>query len=225
MLPRVLEPEVMDSPDEARDYDAIDHAEVNRRYVHDLLAFLGSTVHGATVLDLGTGTARIPWELCRRVDDVRVVAVDQAGAMLDVAREHMVRESLEDRVQLRVEDAKRLTFPTGSFDVVISNSLAHHLSDPQAMFREARRVCRNGGAIFVRDLVRPATSELLDELVARHAAEANDSQRDMFAASLHAALTLDEFRAAIAELGFDPADVSITSDRHVTWATRRPGDS
>ena len=37
MLPRVLEPEVMDSPEEARDYDAMDHAEVNRRFVADFL--------------------------------------------------------------------------------------------------------------------------------------------------------------------------------------------
>ena len=38
MLPRTLEPEVMDSPEEARDYDAMDHAEVNRKFVDDLLA-------------------------------------------------------------------------------------------------------------------------------------------------------------------------------------------
>ncbi len=35
---RTLEPEVMDSADEARDYDAMDHAEVNARFCEDLLA-------------------------------------------------------------------------------------------------------------------------------------------------------------------------------------------
>ena len=33
MLPRVLEPEVMDSPEEALDYDEMDHGEVNRQFV------------------------------------------------------------------------------------------------------------------------------------------------------------------------------------------------
>src|SRR6478752_6217773 len=37
-LERVLEPEVMDSHEEAADYDAMDHREVNRVYVDDLLA-------------------------------------------------------------------------------------------------------------------------------------------------------------------------------------------
>ena len=39
-LDRILEPEVMDSAEEARDYDAMDHSEVNRRFVDDLLAAL-----------------------------------------------------------------------------------------------------------------------------------------------------------------------------------------
>ena len=40
MLPRTLEPEVMDTPDDARDYDAMDHAEVNRLFVDHLLEAL-----------------------------------------------------------------------------------------------------------------------------------------------------------------------------------------
>ena len=36
MLPRTLEPEVMDSAEEAGDYDAMDHGAVNRAFVADL---------------------------------------------------------------------------------------------------------------------------------------------------------------------------------------------
>src|SRR5438132_14258788 len=83
-LARILEPEVMDSHEEASDYDAMDHSEVNRIFVEDLLAALteqGSgfrlqdSASGAPpteprtlnpepslldILDLGTGTALIP---------------------------------------------------------------------------------------------------------------------------------------------------------------------
>ena len=37
MIPRTPEPEVMDSPDEALDYDPMDHSEVNRVAVDDFL--------------------------------------------------------------------------------------------------------------------------------------------------------------------------------------------
>ena len=39
-LARILEPEVMDSPQEAADYDAMDYREVNERFVTELLAAL-----------------------------------------------------------------------------------------------------------------------------------------------------------------------------------------
>jgi hypothetical protein len=38
MIPRTLEPEVMDSDAEALTYDHMDHRDVNARFVSDLLA-------------------------------------------------------------------------------------------------------------------------------------------------------------------------------------------
>src|SRR5438876_5952427 len=87
MLPRVLEPEVMDSAEEARDYDAMDHSQVNRLFVADFLAFYAPRA-GDTLLDVGTGTAQIPIELCRQNTDARIVAVDLAEHMLRVARDN-----------------------------------------------------------------------------------------------------------------------------------------
>ena len=67
MLERVLEPEVMDTPEEAVDYDSMDHGTVNRVFVDDFLA-AEPAARSATlrVIDIGTGTAQIPIELCRR---------------------------------------------------------------------------------------------------------------------------------------------------------------
>ena len=78
-LKRVLEPEVMDSSEEAEDYNAMDHSHVNQVFVQDLLAFVEA--HGkplGDVLDLGTGTALIPIELCQRDANCRVMAIDMA---------------------------------------------------------------------------------------------------------------------------------------------------
>src|SRR5919199_708131 len=97
MLPRTLEPEVMDTPEEARDYDAMDHAAVNRLFVDD---FRAAWDGGGPVLDVGTGTAQIPLELCRQVPGVRVVGVDLATAMLDVGRQNVTRAGLAGRIEL-----------------------------------------------------------------------------------------------------------------------------
>ena len=51
-----------------------------------------------------------------------------------------------------------------------------------------------------------------------YAGEESEYARQMFAASLRAALTLDEVRDLVRPLGFEPDSVTQTSDRHWTWS-------
>jgi hypothetical protein len=81
------------------------------------------------------------------------------------------------------------------------------------------RLTEPGGLLFVRDLVRPPDEAILKHQVNTYAAGANAQQRRLFADSLRAALTVPEFQALVADLGFDPATVRQTSDRHWTWQT------
>ncbi|HXG10591.1 MAG TPA: class I SAM-dependent methyltransferase [Gemmataceae bacterium] len=220
MLPRILEPEVMDSPEEARDYDAMDHAAVNRVFVADFLAVWDGR---NPILDVGTGTAQIPLELCRQSAAARVVAIDLARHMLDRGRENVRRAGLEDRIELRCCDAKQLPFADGAFAALMSNSIVHHIPEPSRVLAEMVRVTAPGGVLFVRDLIRPADAATVERLVATYAGDANDHQKQMFADSLRAALTVEEVRDLVRQLGFDPSTVRATSDRHWTWSVRKPG--
>lgn len=219
MLLRVLEPEVMDSEAEAVDYDAMDHSEVNRKFVDD---FVATRPLAGEILDLGTGTAQIPIELCRRGPQWRVLAIDLAESMLRVARTNVANAGLGGQIELSRIDAKQLPYPDGTsnagrFAAVISNSIVHHIPEPFGMLAELCRVVRPGGTIFVRDLMRPVDDATVNRLVATYAAGANDHQRQMFDDSLRAALSLDEMRLLVKRLGFEPTTVQATSDRHWTW--------
>jgi ubiquinone/menaquinone biosynthesis C-methylase UbiE len=221
----------MDSEAEARDYDSMDHAAVNRVFVDDFVAAhqRAARSHPAeiatssflTVLDVGTGTAQIPIELCRRHVSFCVVGTDLAEHMLRVGRDNVRRAGLVERIRLERIDAKHMSFAGGAFAAVMSNSIVHHIPTPAAVFAEMVRVTAPGGLLFVRDLLRPADESTLEGLVRLYAAGANDHQKKMFADSLHAALTLDEVRALVTPLGFDPQTVQQTSDRHWTWAACR----
>src|SRR4029450_7982189 len=163
-LHRILETEVMDTPEEARDYDAMDHSVVNRVFVDDLLAALADRAANQKseilnpklldVLDLGTGTAQIPIELCRRYEHCRVMACDAAACMLEQAQYNLAAVNFNDRIQLKQVDAKALPFHETKFDVVMSNSIIHHIPEPISVLREAVRVARPGGLLFFRDLLR-----------------------------------------------------------------------
>jgi ubiquinone/menaquinone biosynthesis C-methylase UbiE len=214
MLARVLEPEVMDTREEARDYDAMDHAAVNRVFVADFLAVWDGQ---NPILDVGTGTAQIPIELCRQAATARVVALDMAQEMLRVAEENVRRASLEGRLRLEQADAKALAFAEHTFAAVISNSIVHHIPEPKRVLAEMLRVVKPGGTLFIRDLLRPDNEATVQRLVALYAGDANAHQQQMFAESLRAALTLTEMRSLIANLDCDPATVQPTTDRHWTW--------
>ncbi len=218
-LERRLEPEVMDTVDEAIAYDEMDHAEVNRRFVDDLLA-VGEIA--GDVLDLGTGTALIPIELCRRMESIRVLAVDLSASMLDLARNNIEVANLSQRIRLDRVDAKQLHFADGQFATVISNSIIHHIPDPVRAIGEGIRVTRGGGLLFFRDLLRPGTASELDGLVQTYAGSESDQARQLFRDSLHAALTLDEMRDIVRPYGFSADTVQASSDRHWTWIAHRP---
>lgn len=216
MLPRILESEFMDSPQEALEYDTMDHSHVNRVFVDDLLAVCPQP---GDVLDLGTGTAQIPIELCRRAPDCRVMAADAAQSMLELARYNVEAHSLIERIQLVQVDAKKLGYPDGMFDTVMSNSIVHHIPNPLQVLAEAVRVVKPAGRLFFRDLLRPHDTARLQWLVDTYTAEASVQQRQMFADSLQAALALAEIRELVASLGFATETVQASSDRHWTWST------
>ena len=213
-LERVLEPEVMDTYEEARDYDSMDHQAVNKLFVDDLLA-VGNI--GNDILDVGTGTAQIPVELCRQSEDCRIIAIDMAVHMLDLARFNIEVDGFTQRIFLQQIDAKDMLFESEMFDCVMSNSIIHHIPEPLAVLAESIRVIRPGGLLFFRDLLRPESGEEVAHLVSTYAGDENEHQRQMFDDSLRAALSLSEIRAMVSSLGFEAETVQATSDRHWTW--------
>src|SRR3954449_8689432 len=105
MIPRVLEPEAMDTPEEVLQYDLMDHSEVNARFVADFLAFHGPC-RGGEILDVGTGTARIPIALAQADLNARILALDLAPNMLERAAVNIARAGLTDRIRSLCGDVK-----------------------------------------------------------------------------------------------------------------------
>lgn len=229
MLTRQLEPEVMDSVEDAHDYDSMDHSTVNRVFVDDFLAFaqsqgfeLATTASPVRVLDVGTGTALIPIELCRRPTSCEVLAIDLATEMLKLAECNVVCAGLAEQIQTALMDAKRMPCADSTFDAVISNSIVHHIPEPSGVFAEMVRVLRPGGLLFVRDLLRPDSRADIDRLVATYAGQENAHSRQLFSDSLGAALSLAEVCELAAAHGIPTSSVVQTSDRHWTvgWVKR-----
>lgn len=227
MLPRTLEPEVMESVEEAVDYDQMDHSTVNQLFVNDLLTVLRAESAGEhdrpglQIVDVGTGTLQIPirlvqtWPACGPVS-----ACDRSVEMLRVGVKNLQQAGLMDRILPVLCDARCLPLADASVDVLMSNSIVHHIAEPLDVFQEVRRCLRPGGVVFFRDLLRPESEQQVEHLVSTYAAHENPHARQMFRQSLHAALTLPEVRQLLQESGLDARSVLQTSDRHWTVSCR-----
>jgi malonyl-CoA O-methyltransferase len=127
----------------ARAYDAA--ARLQARVRAELLERLDLVrLEPAAVLDLGAGTGHGAAALKRRYRSARVVALDLAEGMLREAGRH---QTLFRRFSRVCGDAAALPLRDASVDLVLSNLVLQWCNEPDAVFRECRRVLRPGGLL------------------------------------------------------------------------------
>lgn len=202
----------MDEPAQARAYAEADFSEAHDRFVAHIGARLGPL--SGEVLDLGCGPADPTVRLATANPAVTIVAVDAGPVMLGLAGERIERTGLGDRVRL---EQRRLPDPSlegRRFDVIVSNSLLHHLPDPMVLWTTIGRCVRPGGAVAVMDLLRPADLAAVNRLVA-DIGEAPSVLRADFRNSLLAAYRPEEVEAQLAAAGLAELSVEQISDHHL----------
>ena len=119
------------------------------------------------VLDVGTGSARIPMALCARRREIEVLAVDRTVGVVRRAAENARRAGLETRIRFALADGQSLPFSDASCDAVISNGLVHHVANRVALLSEMLRVLHPGGVLFVRDSLRRADVDRIGQILRR----------------------------------------------------------
>jgi len=209
---RQPEPELMDLEHEAQAYAAADFSGVNAAFVDRLLS-LAWNFDAARCVELGSGPADITIRLARQRPAWHVDAVDAAEAMIALARVAIAQAGVQN-VRLHHVDAKQTKLAAG-YDLIFCNSLLHHLPDPLPMWHEIRRLARPGTIVLVRDLIRPATYDLAEELVEQYAGRESETLRHEYYRSLLSAFTPAEIRDQLDEAGLSELEIRQASDRHV----------
>ena len=213
IMQRQPEPELMDLSHEATAYAAADFSEVNAAFV-DRLVTLTFHLDIARAIDLGAGPGDIAIRVAQQRPHWHIDAVDGSQAMLDIAQRAIERAGVARQVRLHLADAKQTKLAAG-YDVIFSNSLLHHMPDPQPLWREIRRLARPGAVVFVRDLLRPETYDRVDEIVEQYAGGESPILQEEFRRSLLSAFTPGEIRTQLSEVGLRELETRPSSDRHV----------
>lgn len=227
-IERICEPELMDDPHQAQTYAEADFEPSDQAFLERILDLVASRPQSAPavkkVLDLGCGPGNITFLLAEALPKTPVLGVDGARAMLALAEKRRA-QAPERWPQVRVHQAllplaadalTELPSPWAPpYDLIVSNSLLHHLHDPGALWSTVRALGAPGALVVVRDLRRPPNPEALQELVERHAATAPPVLRRDYANSLAAAFRPEEVEAQLLAGGLAGMRVEAVADRYL----------
>jgi len=113
------------------------------------------------ILDVGCGTGKLALFIAEQMhleEECVVIGIDTDASKVEKARKRALSMHERRVVRFEVQSATQTKFKDGSFDAVVSLKALHEISDADAALREAFRVLRSGGSIFLIDWVRcPAT--------------------------------------------------------------------
>lgn len=212
-MKRILEPELMEDEEQVSAYARADFSEPDSRFIQSLQTLIDSKDFSGHALDLGCGPGNITCLFAETFPLASVDAVDGSAAMLDYAKKVMP-PAFEDRIRFIHSTLQTVTLPRDSYDLIFSNSLLHHLSEPQVLWQLVKRHSFPGTQVAVMDLLRPDNIEQAKNFVDRYAAcEPQVLQHDFYH-SLLAAFSIGEIEYQLREAGLD-FSVDQVSDRHV----------
>ena len=120
------------------------------------------------VLDVGTGRGLLLIGAARRLTTGKGTGIDVwstkdlSGNSLERTQANVDVEGVQEKVDLKSDDARKLSFPDASFDVILSNLCIHNIPDADGRAqacREIARVLKPGGMALISDFINTSSYE------------------------------------------------------------------
>jgi SAM-dependent methyltransferase len=118
-------------------------AALNRITNEEFVEFL-AVAPGARVLEVGSGIGLLAVAVADSATGVRVVGVERSPVQIAAA-------ARSPKVEYHECDALALPFPNASFDAAYARYLLEHVSRPDLVLAEMRRVVRAGGRVAITE--------------------------------------------------------------------------
>ncbi|ESQ11358.1 MAG TPA: class I SAM-dependent methyltransferase [Chromatiaceae bacterium] len=216
-MKRRLEPELMDTDEQALAYDRADFTESNSLFMRLLEEQNPGELIDKRALDLGCGPADIVIRFLRRYSKASCDALDGSASMLALAQAHIdALPGVAKRARLIQDQLPSQTLERNAYDLILSNSLLHHLHQPRVLWDTLRIAAKPGALVLIMDLMRPASAGWVAALVESYARNESEVLRRDFRNSLFAAFEPAEVSAQLEDAGLaDQLEVGVVSDRHL----------
>ena len=111
--------------------------------------------HPTSILDLATGTADLTIAMAKRNPKAHIIGMDISEKMLDIGKEKVQKQGLENQIVLRQGDAAALPFDENSFDAVTVAFGVRNFEDRDKDLAEIQRVLKPNGQAYILEFSMP----------------------------------------------------------------------
>lgn len=99
-------------------------------------------------LDIGSGPASMAIEMAK-ISDFKIYTIDISESMNKIAKENIIENKLEDRIEQFLGNVENLNFKDNSIDLIISRGSVYFWEDHVKAFSEIKRVLKKDGMAFI----------------------------------------------------------------------------
>lgn len=214
-MQRILEPELMNDTAQALAYAQADFDAPHNMFIQAFKDTYAREKISGHILDLGCGCADISIRFALAYPNCEIDGIDGASKMLMQGRLAIQKTQMEDRIHLHEGMLPGATLPRENYAVIISNSLLHHLHQPDVMWASIKQFGSPRSRIFIMDLIRPESERVAKEFVELYASKEPQILKRDFFHSLCAAFLPEEIQSQLKLAGLSQLNLEILSDRHV----------
>jgi demethylmenaquinone methyltransferase/2-methoxy-6-polyprenyl-1,4-benzoquinol methylase len=202
--------------DIARSYDWLNHVlsgNQDKRWRRRAIRLLSPRPNDL-VLDLCCGTGDLSFESLRQQPKAKVIGVDFAVPMLEIAQQKSQTAVQSPKFQVQnsfvAGDGLRLPFGDATFDAITDGFGVRNFQDTEAGLREMFRLLKPGGKVLVLEFMRPESPLIqrffgafnavlapIGRTVSGHASAYNYLPQ-----SIGGFYTRNEFKQLLSEVGF-----------------------
>jgi trans-aconitate methyltransferase len=215
-MERVVEPKLMPNEAQVLAYANGDFSQPHTAFVDHFVRYFpdirSDVAHRC--LDVGCGPCDITVRMAQRFPKMEFTAIDGSRRMLAEGTLRVERESLINRITLEECQLPGL-IPGGPYHNIISNSLLHHLHDPNILWETIKAAGTCGSRVLIMDLMRADSIEDARVKTETYCQGESEVLKQDYYNSLLAAFTFEEVLDMIKEHGLHGLRVDAVSDRHL----------
>lgn len=214
-MKRITEQELMLDSEQVLAYANADFEDPHSGFITMFKEFIDNELISGNVLDAGCGPGDTTFRFAKEFPKTYIDAVDGSQTMISYATKLLdQKKDIKKRIRF-IHSMIDAFVPDREYSFILSNSLLHHLHDPDLFWYTVKRCSTENTRIFIMDLRRPHGFEAAMNLVKKYAGEEPDILKKDFFNSLIAAFEPAEIREQCRKCGLDRLSVSEQGDRHV----------